>query len=32
MTFIEYVNSMRTTYEAHAKKMLIIEQKTFEVI
>ena len=25
MTFIEYVNSMRTTYEANAKKTLIID-------
>jgi hypothetical protein len=32
MTFVEYVNNMRTTYEANAKKTLIIEQKTVEVI
>jgi hypothetical protein len=32
MTFIEYVNNMRTTYEANAKKTLFIEQKTVEVI
>ena len=32
MTFIEYVNSMRTTYEANAKKPLFIEQKTVQVI
>ncbi len=27
MTFLEYVNSMRITYEANAKKLLIVEQK-----
>jgi hypothetical protein len=32
MTFMEYVNSMRATYEANAKKPLIIEEKTVEVI
>ncbi len=32
MTFIEYVNGMRTTYEANAKKTLFIEQKTVQVI
>jgi hypothetical protein len=26
MTFIEYVNSMRITYETNAKKLLIVEQ------
>jgi hypothetical protein len=32
MTFVEYVNNMRTTYETNAKKTSIIEQKTVEVI
>jgi hypothetical protein len=29
MSFIEYVNSMRHNYEANAKKMLTITEKTF---
>jgi hypothetical protein len=32
MTFIEYVNSMRTTYEANAKRTMFNEQKTIDAI